>query len=322
MNISFLDGYTINPGDLDWGDLSQLGHLTVYDRTAPDEVLARAGDADVVIVNKTALQRAHFESLPRLKLVCVAATGYDRIDLQAADVHGVTVTNCAGYSSRAVAQLVASFVLEVADSVGEYAEADRQGRWCQSPDFCYTLRRRVELVGKKLAVVGFGNIGQAVTDVMRPFGLQLHAVTSKGQEALPADVRKLTMEEAFADMDFVSLNCPLTDANRGFVNAALLRHSNPRLVLINTARGGIVSEQDVADALKEERLGAYCADVLAEEPPRESCPLLSAPRCFITPHIGWNTPEARRRIILILVDHIRNFLAGRPTGVVNHPAGA
>lgn len=322
MNISFLDGYTINPGDLDWGDLGQLGHLTVYDRTAPDEVLARAEDADVVIVNKTALQRAHFEKLPRLKLVCVAATGYDRIDLQAADAHGVTVTNCAGYSSRAVAQLVASFVLEVADSVGEYAEADRQGRWCQSPDFCYTLRRRVELVGKKLAVVGFGNIGQAVTDVMRPFGLQLHAVTSKGQEALPADVRKLTMEEAFADMDFVSLNCPLTDANRGFVNAALLRRSNPRLVLINTARGGLVSEQDVADALKEERLGAYCTDVLTEEPPQESCPLLSAPRCFITPHIGWNTPEARQRIISILVDNIRNFLAGHPTGVVNHPAGA
>lgn len=322
MNICFLDGYTINPGDLDWGELDQLGHLTVYDRTAPEEVLARAGDADVVIVNKTALRKEHFDKLSRLKLVCVAATGYDRIDLKAADVHGVTVTNCAGYSSRAVAQLVASFVLEVADSVGEYAEADRQGRWTQSPDFCYTLRSRVELVGKKLAVVGFGNIGRAVTDVMRPFGLQLHAVTSKGQEAIPPDVKKLTMEEAFADMDFVSLNCPLTDANRGFVDSALLRRSNPRLVLINTARGGLVSEQDVADALKAARLGAYCTDVLTEEPPRESCPLLSAPRCLVTPHIGWNTAEARQRIIAILVDHIRNFLAGHPTGVVNHPAGA
>lgn len=322
MNISFLDGYTINPGDLDWGELRRLGHLTVYDRTAPDEVLDRAADADVVIVNKTALKREHFEKLPRLKLVCVAATGYDRIDLWAADAHGVTVTNCAGYSSRAVAQLVASFVLEVADSVGEYAEANRCGRWTKSPDFCYTLHNRVELVGKKFAVVGFGNIGKAVTDVMRPFGLQLHAVTGKGQDALPADVKKLSMEEAFADMDFVSLNCPLTEANRGFVNAALLRHSNPRLVLVNTARGGLVCEQDVADALKESRLGAYCADVLAEEPPRASCPLLSAPRCFITPHVGWNTPESRQRIISILVDNIRNYLAGRPTGVVNRSADA
>lgn len=319
MNISFLDGFTINPGDLDWESIGRLGHLSVYDRTATEQVVERAQNADVVIVNKTPLQKEHFDKLPQLKLVCVAATGYDKIDLQAADAHGVTVTNCAGYSSRAVAQLVASFVLEVADTVSEYAEANRHGKWTQSPDFCYTLHNRVELVGKKFAVVGFGNIGRTVTDVMRPLGLQLYAVTSKSQDQLPADVTKVTMAEAFADMDFVSLNCPLTAANREFVNAELLQYANPNLVLINTARGGLIREQDVADALKASKLGAYCADVLTEEPPKASCPLLSAPRCLITPHIGWNTPEARQRIISILVDNICNYFTGRPISVVNHP---
>ena len=320
MNICFLDGFTINPGDLTWESIEALGHLVVYNRTSADQVVERASGAQVVIVNKTILGAEHFNQLPDLRLVCVAATGYDKIDLEAADAHGVTVTNCAGYSSRAVAQLVASFVLEVADSVGEYAEANRNGKWAASPDFCYTLRNRVELVGKKLAVVGFGNIGRAVTDVMRPFGVELHAVTSKPQEALPADVKKVGLEEAFAQMDFVSLNCPLVASNREFVNRSLLEQANPHLVLVNTARGGLINEHDVAEALRNGNLGAYCTDVLTQEPPKADCPLFSAPRCFVTPHIGWDTPEARKRIIAILVNNIKNYFDGHPSGVVNHPA--
>lgn len=315
-HIVFLDGYTINPGDLTWQSLEALGHFTVYDRTAPEEVLQRASEAEILIVNKTRLQRQHFEALPALRLVCVAATGYDGVDVQAAADHGVTVCNCAGYSSRAVAQLVASLLLEVADAVGTYVQRNSEGMWCDSPDFCYTLTPRMELVGKRMAIVGFGNIGRAVANVMRPFGLQLFAVTSKHADQLPADVSPIGLEEAFATCDVVSLNCPLTASNRAFVNAALLAKANPRLILINTARGALVDEQAVADALHTDRMLAYCADVLTQEPPLPTCPLLSAPRAYITPHIGWATPEARSRILAILEANIRGFIAGTPQNVV------
>lgn len=317
MHITFLDGYTINPGDLTWEPLEQLGTLTVYNRTAPEEVVARATGADVVIVNKTVLTADDFAALPQLRLVCVAATGYDRIDCKAARAHGVTVCNCAGYSSRSVAQMVASLILEVADSVGRYAAINGEGEWARQEDFCYTVKPRLELVGKRMAIVGFGNIGSTVADVMRPFGLELFAVSSKDASLLPSDVRKLTMEEAFASCDIVSLNCPLNADNKGFVNAQLLAQSNPHLILVNTARGGLVNEADVAEALKEGRLGAYCTDVLTQEPPQPDCPILGAPRAYVTPHIAWNTPESRCRIMAILVDNIRAFMAGTPKSVVN-----
>ena len=317
MNIAFLDGYTINPGDLTWDSLEALGKLTVYDRTDADEVIDRARDAEVIIVNKTPLTAAHFEALPQLKLVCVAATGYDRIDIQAASAHGVTVCNCAGYSSRAVAQMAVSLLLEVADSVGTYAELNRQGEWARRSDFCYTLHPRLELVGKRAAIVGFGNIGQAIADILRALGMKLYAVSSKSQEELPADVTKLSLAEAFATCDVVSLNCPLNEANRGFVNAELLAQSNPHLILINTARGALINEADVAQALQAGKLGAYCTDVLQQEPSQADCPLFQAPRAWVTPHIGWNTPEARQRILAILKDNIEGFLNGTPKSVVN-----
>lgn len=317
MKIVFLDGYTINPGDLDWHLIEACGELTVYDRTAPEEVMSRAADAEILIVNKTRLGEAHFSALPKLRLVCEAATGYDNIDTASARRHGVPVCNCAGYSSRSVAQMVASLILEVADGVGEYARLNAAGQWQQSKDFCYTLRPRIELVGKRMAIVGFGNIGQAVANVMRPLGLRLFAVSSKQASELPADVEKLSVEEAFSTCDIVSLNCPLTPKNREMVNDALLEKCNPHLILVNTARGGLINEQAVARALHENRLLAYCTDVLTHEPPHADCPLLSAPRAYITPHIAWDTPDARTRIMKIVADNIRAFLAGSPKGVVN-----
>lgn len=316
MNISFLDGYTVVTDDSGRKKLEALGNLSLYDRTQDADVISRAKGADVVIVNKTALNESHFSLLSGLKLVCVAATGYDRIDVEAAARHGVTVCNCAGYSSRSVAQIVASFVLEVADSVGEYTRENRNGRWCKSPDFCYTLRNRIELVEKTMAIVGFGNIGQAVADVMRPFGVKLFAVTSKRQDELPVDVEKISLGEAFRKCQFVSLNCPLTADNKEFVNSELLQSTNSDLVLINTARGGLVNEHDVAQALRDGRIAAYCTDVLTIEPAQSDCPLLAAPNLYITPHIGWDTPEARMRIINILVENIQNFFAGNPTNCV------
>lgn len=317
MNIVFLDGYTINPGDLTWQPLEALGNLTVYDRTEPDEVLQRAAGAEVLIVNKTCLTADHFEALKSLKLVCVAATGYDRIDTAAARRQGIVVCNCAGYSSLSVAQMVVSLLLEAFDSVGFYAEQNRRGAWSESPDFCYTVKPRVELAGKRMAIVGFGNIGRTVACIMQAFGMKLYAVSSKADHELPAEVHKISLEDAFATCDIVSLNCPLTAQNRGFVNASLLARANPRLVLVNTARGALVDEQEVAEALQQDRLGAYCTDVLTHEPPASDCPLLSVPNCYITPHIGWDTIEARRRILTILVDNIRAFQTGSPISVVN-----
>lgn len=315
--IVFLDGYTVNPGDLGWKKIEALGTLMVYDRTAPEDVLTRAAEAEIIIVNKTRLTAETINALPALRLICVAATGFDVVDIKAARSRNIPVCNCAGYSTRAVAQMVMAHILEVTNSVGSYSQRCHEGGWSRSADFCMNEYPQIELVGRKAAIVGFGNIGRAVSDVMRPFGLQLHAVTSKPQEALPADVAKISLEEAFASCDFVSLNCPLTPDNRQFVNAALLAKANPRLTLVNTARGGLVDDRAVADALSEGRLFAYCADVMSQEPPSADNPLLSAPRCFLTPHVAWATADARARIINIIADNIEAYLAGTPKSVVN-----
>lgn len=317
MDIVFLDAYTVNPGDLSWDALRALGTLTCHDRTAPGEVLERAARADVLIVNKTPLTREHFARLPRLRLVCVAATGFDKIDLDAARERGVPVCNCAGYSTPSVTQATLSLLLEAADGAGEYARLNAAGRWCESPDFCYTLRPRLELAGKRAAVVGYGHIGASVAAALHALGMDTAAVTSKGADELPPHVRKVTQEEAFATSSVVSLHCPLTPQNARMVDAALLAKAAPGLVVVNTARGGLVDERAVAAALREGRLGAYCADVLAAEPPAPDCPLLSAPRAFITPHTAWNTPEARGRILAQLEQNIRAFLSGKPQNVVN-----
>lgn len=317
MNIVFLDAHTLNPGDISWEAFEELGHFTAYDRTRKDEIIERAAGADILIVNKTPLQAAHFDALPQLKLVCVAATGYDVVDVEAARLHGIPVCNAANYGSRAVAQMVAALLLEVTNRVGHYAQANREGFWSSSSDFCCWNFPLTELTEKRMAIVGFGHIGQCVADLMRSFGVRLAAVSSKSREDLPADVEKLTLEEAFATCDIVSLNCPLTSDNAGFVNRALLEKARPGLILINTARGKLINEPDVAEALRNGRLGAYCCDVLSKEPPTPDNPILSAPNAYVTPHIAWATAEARQRIIRIIVDNIQAYLAGKPANVVN-----
>lgn len=318
MNIVFLDGHTLNPGDLSWDKLKALGDFRVYDRTETNEELhERAADADVLIVNKTPLRADDFRRLPRLQLVCVAATGYDVVDVEAARQHGIPVCNAAGYGSRAVAQMVAALLLEVTSRVGHYAEANRQGFWTNSRDFCCWNNPLTELSDKRICIVGFGNIGRHVAEIMRAFGMKLFTVSTKPQEQLPSDVQKITLEEAFSTCDVVSLNCPLTANNRKMVNAELLAKANPKLILINTARGKLIDETAVAEALRNERLGAYCCDVLSQEPPTTDNPILKAPRTFVTPHIAWATVEARERIIDILVSNIKGHAEGRPQNVVN-----
>lgn len=316
-NIVFLDGRTLNTGDLSWDIFEALGHFTVYDRSSADDVVERAAEADILILNKTPLRREHFAQLPRLRLVCVAATGYDVVDVAAAKELGIPVCNCAGYGTRAVAQMVVAHLLEVTNRVGYYAAANRGGFWSRSKDFCCWDEPLTELTNKKLAIVGFGSIGQAVARLLRPFGMVLHAVTSKAQKDLPDDVRKITLEEAFATCDVVSLNCPLTPENTGMINADLLSKTNRNLILINTARGKLVDDEALAAALRENRLAAYCSDVLSHEPPAANHPLLSAPNTFITPHIAWATAEARQRIMQIIAANITAYLSGSPANVVN-----
>lgn len=315
MKIVFLDGYTVNPGDISWNELSELGDLTVYDRTEPENVLERAKDAEVLIVNKTGLQREHFEQLPSLKLVCVAAAGYDRIDVQSAAEHGVWVCNAAGYGSESVAQMFFSLLLELTNRVGHYARANRNGFWSKSPDFCCWNQPLIELWGKRLAIVGFGRIGEVVARMAHAFGMQIVAVTHR--KDLPEYVTPVTVDEAFKTCDVVSLNAPLTAENRHFVNTALLGKAKPGLLLINTARGALVDELAVVEALKSGILGGYAADVMEHEPPCENHPFWTLENVFITPHIAWVTTEARMRLMKIMADNIRGYLTGRLQNVVN-----
>lgn len=319
MNIIFLDGYTVNPGDLSWEAFEALGTFRSYDRTPPELVMERASEADVLIVNKTRLGEKHFARLPRLRLLLLAATGYDTVDVAAARRYGIPVCNAAGYANESVAQAVVAHLLNFTNRVGDYAQRNREGFWSQSPDFCACESGLTELTGKRVAIVGFGHIGATVARLLRPFGIKLFAVTSKAESSLPADVRKLTLEEAFRTCDAVSLNCALTAENTGFINRRLLAEGalKPGLVLINTARGGLVNEADVAEALRAGRLGAYSTDVLSQEPPPADHVLLSAPRCYVTPHNAWATREARIRIVDIMAENLRAFLAGKPQNVVN-----
>lgn len=317
MNIVFLDGYTLNPGDMEWTLFERFGNFTAYDRTRPEDVLQRAREADILIVNKTRLTAEHFDQLSRLRLVCVAASGYDVVDIRAARSHGVPVCNAAGYGTESVAQLTMALLLEATSHVGEYAAANRAGMWSGSEDFCCWNEPLTELSGKTMGIVGFGHIGSAVARLAHAFGMHIVAHTSKSPNALPAYVVPASLDKLFAESHVVSLNCPLTAGNRAFVNAKLLAGCRPGLLLLNTARGGLIDDTAVADALRTGRLGAYCCDVLSEEPPRADHPLLAAPRCYVTPHVGWATLEARQRLIETIADNIRNFMDGHPTNVVN-----
>lgn len=317
LHIVFLDGHTLHATPQQIEELQSCGNLTIFDRTEESEVISRSKDADVLIVNKTPLQATTLKQLPKLRLVCVAGTGFDKVDAVAARQLGITVCNCANYSTRAVAQMALSLLLEAADHTGYYTQENLNGRWCRSKDFSYVSIPRVDLEGKKAAIIGFGHIGQTFADMLRPLGLQLYAVSSKSQDQLPTDVTKVDIDQAFAECDIVSLNCPLCEANRGFVNAALLQKAKPGLILINTARGALVNEQDVAEALTQHRLYAYCTDVLSQEPPLPDNPLLSAPNVFVTPHIGWMTSQTVERIINIICNNIQGFINGKPLNVVN-----
>ena len=316
MKIVILDGFTANPGDLSWKGLEELGTLTVYDRTRPEETVARAAEADIVLTNKVIISREVMAQLPQLKYIGVLATGYNVVDIEVAHERGIIVTNVPAYSTESVAQMVFAHLLTVTNRTEHYALQNRQGRWTQNPDFCYWDFSHMELAGKTFGIIGLGNIGRRVAEIALAFGMQVKALTSKSANALPAGIEKADLEELLASSDVISLHCPLTDATRHLINRETLSLMRPSAILINTGRGPLVDDQAVASALAEGQLAAFCADVLTEEPPKADNPLLSQPNAFITPHIAWATEEARSRLLQVAISNVRAFLNAKPQNVV------
>ena len=316
MKIVILDGFTANPGDLSWKGLEELGTLTVYDRTRPEETVARAADAEIILTNKVIINREVMAQLPQLKYIGVLATGYNVVDIEAAHEHDIIVTNVPAYSTESVAQMVFAHLLTVTNRTEHYALQNRQGRWTKNPDFCYWDFSHMELAGKTFGIVGLGNIGRRVAEIALAFGMQVKALTSKSANALPAGIEKADLEELLASSDIISLHCPLTDSTRHLINRETLSLMRPSAILINTGRGPLVDDQAVAYALAEGQLAAFCADVLTEEPPKADNPLLSQPNAFITPHIAWATEEARSRLLQVAISNVRAFLNAKPQNVV------
>ena len=316
MKIVILDGFTANPGDLSWKGLEELGMLTVYDRTKPEETVARAAEADIVLTNKVIINREMMAQLPQLKYIGVLATGYNVVDIEAAHERGIIVTNVPAYSTESVAQMVFAHLLTVTNRTEHYAIQNRQGRWSKNPDFCYWDFPHLELAGKTFGIVGLGNIGRRVAEIALAFGMQVKALTSKSADTLPAGIEKADQEVLLATSDVISLHCPLTDTTRHLINRDTLSKMRPSAILINTGRGPLVDDQAVASALAKGQLAAFCADVLTEEPPKANNPLLSQPNAFITPHIAWATEEARSRLLQVAISNVQAFLNAKPQNVV------
>lgn len=316
MKIVVLDGYAANPGDLCWDELKALGECVIYDRTAPEEVLERAAGATIVLTNKTVLTAAQIDALPELKYIGVLATGYNIVNIEAARTRGIVVTNIPSYSTPSVAQMVFAHILNIAIQVQHHSEEVHKGRWTNSKDFCFWDTPLIELRGKKLGIVGLGHTGYSTARVAIGFGMEVHAYTSKSAFQLPPEIKKMELDELFRECDIISLNCPLTENTRNMVNAERLKLMKPTAILINTGRGQLINEQDLADALNSGQIYAAGLDVLSQEPPRADNPLLTAKNCYITPHIAWATTAARERLMHIMMDNIKAYLEGKPVNNV------
>ncbi len=316
MKICVLDGYAANPGDLSWEAMAELGECIVYDRTSPDEILERAAGCEIVLTNKTVLTASHMETLPALKYIGVLATGYNVVDIEAARSRGIVVTNIPAYSTHSVAQMVFAHLLNITQRVGHYAKENAQGRWSRQVDFCYWDTPLMELAGKRMGIIGLGNTGMATARLALAFGMEVWAYTSKSQDKLPQGIVAASLDDIFSGCDVISLHCPLTEDTRELVNAGRLEKMKPSAILINTGRGPLIHEADLAEALNAGQIAAAGLDVLVQEPPQADNPLLKARNCFITPHIAWATREARTRLMDIAVRNVKGFLSGTPVNNV------
>lgn len=317
MKIVVLDGYALNPGDLSWDEMKLLGELEIYDRTSPEQVLERSIGAEALITNKTVLTSDHMDALPNLKYIGVLATGYNVVDINAAKEHNIVVTNIPAYSTQSVAQMVFAHLLNITQRVGYYSKENTNGRWAKNQDFCYWDTNLIELAGKKIGIVGFGNIGQATARIALAMDMKVLAYTSKNQADLPIGILKVDLDELFSASDVISLHCPLTPETKELVNTKRLNMMKKNAILINTGRGPLINEKDLADALNKESIAGAGLDVLSTEPPLADNPLLTAKNCFITPHIAWATYEARIRLMQIAIDNLKSYMEGN---IINNVA--
>ena len=317
MKIVVLDGYGVNPGDLSWETLEALGDVEVYPRTAPEDVIDRCFNAEIILTNKVVINKQILVSLPRLKYIGVLATGYNVVDVDTASDLDIVVTNIPAYSTDSVVQMTFAHILTMTNRVEHYTQQNRNGWWSNNPDFVYWDTPLIELAGKTMGIVGLGNIGMKVAQLARCFGMEVYAFTSKASSLLPEGIQKTTFEGLLSVSDILSLHCPLNRSTREMINASSLAKMKEGALLINTGRGPLVNEADVAEALRSGHLGGYGADVMCQEPPAEDNPLFSAPNAYITPHIAWATFEARKRLIAIAVGNVKAFIDGNPVNVVN-----
>ena len=305
MKIVVLDAYTLNPGERRWEELEELGEVVVHDRTAQLDVVRRAKDAEVVLTNKTILDGFILNLLPKLKYIGVLATGYNVVDLDVARQRGIVVTNIPAYSTQSVAQMAIAHLLNITQRVAHY------GVWSAQPDFCYWNTPLIELAGKKIGIVGFGNTGQATAQIAEALGMEVWVYTSKPKKSLPKKYQKVTLNELFSACDVVSLHCPLTAENKEMVNSFRLSLMKQGAILINTSRGGLIDEKALEQALLSGKLLGAGLDVLSSEPVPNGNPLLKLKNCFITPHIAWATRESRMRLMNQAVENLKAWMEGR-----------
>jgi glycerate dehydrogenase len=316
MKIVVLDGFAMNPGDLTWKNLEQLGETKIYERSSQKETEERIAEADMVLTNKAVLNKELIDSAPKLKYIGVMATGYNIIDLAAAHPRNIVVTNVPSYSTVSVAQLTFGLILELANHTALYAESVRNGDWIKSKDFSYHLKPIMELQDKTLGIIGFGQIGKAVANIAIAFGMKVIASHKHPERDQMEGVSFVDEKTCFREADIISLHCPLNEKNIQFVNKELLRIMKRSAFLINTSRGGLINETDLAEALNKGIIAGAALDVLSTEPPSADNPLLHAKNCLITPHVAWATFEARSRLMNVVVNNIKAFLEGKAENVV------
>ena len=317
MKIVVTDGATLNPGDLSWEELEKLGSCKVYPRSTPEENIERCKDGDVAVTNKVVFDKDTIEVLPKLKMISVTATGYNIVDLEAAKERNITVSNVPVYGTRSVSQMVFALLLELTQHVGYHGRTVREGKWVNCDNFCYWDFPLIELADLTMGIAGFGRIGRQTAKLAQAFGMNVIAYdVIAGPSDL--DVRMVDLDILFSESDVVSLHCPLTVDNNAFVNKSLLSKMKKTAFLINTSRGPLINEPDLADALNNEQIAGAGLDVLSTEPPSVDNPLLTAKNCYITPHIAWATKSARYRLMLTAIENIRAFIEGKSQNVVSN----
>lgn len=315
--IVILDGYTLNPGDLSWNKVKAIGATRIYEHTSEEDIVERAKDAEIVVVNKVPMKATTLARLPRLKCICLLATGYNNIDIETAKEQGIVVCNAVGYGSASVAQHVFALLLRLTHRIAEHDQSVQAGKWSAHRDFSYWLQTIPELEGRTFGIYGFGKIGQQVAMIAQAFGMQVLATHKHPERDQREGVQFVSIENLFSQSDVISLHAPLSDENRGIVNKTLLQKMKSSAILINTGRGGLINEQDLATILKDKTIFGAALDVLSQEPPPNDHPLFGLNNCIITPHMAWAAQEARERLLDITVENISAFLHGTPQNQVN-----